>query len=398
MATPSSPSPFFLPPNIGAITSSQLIGTLLNFFLLAPLLSKSVRRPKLFGARPSLTAPYVDVYIACFPKDRPAIKSLVYFVFLTMAVCACLNAADAHYWYGAHFGDIAAFAQPGFSPFYTPLMGSLIALAVQLFFCYRISVFGSSTSASAMWWAVSVLIAAISLVQAAGGTGGGIIAFIASNAQHDYARTRLVYMWLVGDAVADVMIAVSMTYLLMQASTPLAQTQSIVRGVVRLIVETNTFSASIAILGLALFAGMSGTDYFICPCDDDPPGIYANTLLVMLNNRAAASRSSSHYVSSEDPSYLGSGTANGTGTGTAHRASSSTANGTGKFNSGGADGPRTKGARPDAEIGAFMAAANPNPEGYGEDEGEDEDEGANQNFWIRGRRIRWRKGREMSRW
>jgi hypothetical protein len=78
-----------------------------------------------------------------------------------MAVCACLNAADAHYWYGAHFGDIAAFAQPGFSPFYTPLMGSLIALAVQLFFCYRISVFGSSTSASAMWWTVSVLIAAV---------------------------------------------------------------------------------------------------------------------------------------------------------------------------------------------------------------------------------------------
>ncbi|KAJ7348341.1 hypothetical protein DFH08DRAFT_1079842 [Mycena albidolilacea] len=363
MAAPSSPGPFLLPPNIGEITSSQLIGTLLNFFLFGTLTIQ------------------VYVYIACFPKDRPAIKSLVYFVFLTMAVCACLNAADAHYWYGAHFGDIAAFAQPGFSPFYTPLMGSLIALAVQLFFCYRISVFGSSTSASAMWWAVSVLIAAISLLQAAGGTGGGIIAFIASNAQHDYARTRLVYMWLVGDAVADVMIAVSMTYLLMQASTPLAQTQSIVRGVVRLIVETNTFSASIAILGLALFAGMPGTDYFICPTMI-LPGIYANTLLVMLNNRAAASRSSSHYVSSEDPSYLGSGTANGTGTDNANCASSSTANGTGKFNSGGADGPRTRGARPDAEIGAFTAAANPNPEAYGEDGGEDEDEdeGANEKF------------------
>jgi hypothetical protein len=81
-------------------------------------------------------------------------------------------------------------------------------------------------------------------------------------------------MWLVGDAVADVMIAVSMTYLvctpahprrlpagadflsrsfcscmqLMQASTPLAQTQSIVRGVVRLIVETNTFSGALSCL------------------------------------------------------------------------------------------------------------------------------------------------------
>lgn len=72
-----------------------------------------------------------------------------------MAVCACLNAADAHYWFAAGFGDIVKFGQARFSPFYTPFMGSIITLAVQLFFCYRISVFRSS----AMWW--SFLIAAV---------------------------------------------------------------------------------------------------------------------------------------------------------------------------------------------------------------------------------------------
>ncbi|KAJ7719330.1 hypothetical protein B0H14DRAFT_3629271 [Mycena olivaceomarginata] len=215
MAAPPPPGPVPLPPNIGAITSSQLIGTLLNFFLFGTLFIQ------------------VYVYSVCFPKDRAAIKSLVYFVFLTMAVCACLNAADAHYWFAAGFGDIVKFGQARFSPFYTPFMGSIITLAVQLFFCYRISVFRSS----AMWW--SFLIAAISFLQAAGGMGGGIIAFIASNEQHDRVRTLLVYMWLVGDAVADLMIAVTMTYL---ASEP--QTQSIVRGVIRLIIETNTFSGA----------------------------------------------------------------------------------------------------------------------------------------------------------
>jgi hypothetical protein len=65
-----------------------------------------------------------------------------------MAVCTCLNGVDAQYWYGAGFGDIVKFGQARISPFYTPLMGSVIALVVQLFFCYRISVFRSS----AVWW------------------------------------------------------------------------------------------------------------------------------------------------------------------------------------------------------------------------------------------------------
>jgi hypothetical protein len=65
----------------------------------------------------------------------------VSFVFLAMAVCTCLNAADAHYWYAANFGDLAKFAEPRFSPAYTPITGSVIALIVQLFYCYRISVF-----------------------------------------------------------------------------------------------------------------------------------------------------------------------------------------------------------------------------------------------------------------
>ncbi|KAF8132253.1 hypothetical protein K438DRAFT_1463727, partial [Mycena galopus ATCC 62051] len=97
-----------------------LIGTLLNFFLFGTLFIQ------------------VYVYSACFPKDRPAIKWLVYIVFLTMALCVCLNAADAQYWYASGFGDITKFGQARFSPFYTPIMGSIIALAVQFFFCYRI--------------------------------------------------------------------------------------------------------------------------------------------------------------------------------------------------------------------------------------------------------------------
>ncbi|KAJ6461686.1 hypothetical protein C8R45DRAFT_1027720 [Mycena sanguinolenta] len=330
MASPLELVP--LPPNIGSITSSQLIGTLLNFFLFGTLFIQ------------------VYVYNLCFPKDRVAIKYLVYFVFLSMTLCACLNAADANYWYASGFGDIVKFGQARFSPFYTPIMGSIIALAVQLFFCYRISVFRSGT----MWW--SGLIAVISMVQAAGGVGGGVISFIASNEQHDHIRTVLVYMWLVGDAVADLMIAATMTYLLTQAAAE-PQTRSVVRGIVRLIIETNTFSASVAIVGLVLFAGMPGTDYFVCPTMV-LPGIYANTLLVLLNNRAAPSRTHLRpdYPSSSNAYVSGESTANGStvpwkvGTGT-HSAATHLENHD-QF-----DLPRRR-VVPDT-IGAFVAAPNP---------------------------------------
>ncbi|KAJ7743913.1 hypothetical protein DFH07DRAFT_835129 [Mycena maculata] len=254
-----------LPPNIGTITSATLIGSLLNFFLFGTLLIQ------------------VYVYNVCFPMDRPAIKRIVYFVFLAMAVCTCLNAADAHYWYAAGFGDLSKFGEARFSAFYTPMMGSVIALIVQLFFCYRISVFRTNAA-----WFTSI-IALASLVQAAGGIGGGVKAYIAANEKHDKVRTVLVYMWLVGDAVADILIAITMTHLLTKASEP--QTRHLVRGVVRLVIETNTFSASVAIIGLVLFAGLPSADYFICPTMI-LPGIYANTLLVVLNNRALSKSNS----------------------------------------------------------------------------------------------------------
>ncbi|KAF8186049.1 hypothetical protein K438DRAFT_1973421 [Mycena galopus ATCC 62051] len=324
MTTPPGPVP--LPPNIGSITSSQLIGTLLNFFLFGTLFIQ------------------VYVYSACFPKDRPAIKWLVYIVFLTMALCVCLNAADAHYWYASGFGDITKFGQA-------------------LLFCYRISVFRSG----AIWW--SGLIAMSSLVQAVGGVGGGVKAFIASNEQHDPVRTILVYMWLVGDAVADLLIAATMTYVLTQASE--SQTRTIVRGVVRLVIETNTFSASVAIVGLVLFATMPTADYFICPWVPLRtmilPGIYSNTLLVLLNNRVAPFHSRSNlqadYVSSDNAYISGESTANGSTT-MPWKVTSLPATHLDQFND---TLPPHSGRRrfvPDEiPIGAFVAAPNPHDTG-----------------------------------
>jgi hypothetical protein len=148
-----------------------------------------------------------------------------------------------------------------------------------------------------------------------------------------------------------------MTHLLTQASEP--QTQGIIRGLVRLIIETNTFSASVAIIGLALFAGIPGTTYFICPTLI-LPGIYANTLLVLLNNRAAPTQLHfrADYVGSENQ-YASDGTSTANASSAAHWKAAGPATPTQLRGENDYAASRTPDEIP---MGAFVAAPNPRRE------------------------------------
>jgi hypothetical protein len=122
------------------------------------------------------------------------------------------------------------------------------------------------------------------MLQAAGGMGSGIITYLVDNDRHDHNRTVFVYTWLIGDVVADVLIATIMTYLvcgiflspavmitdlyfqLLRATHKQQnQTSDIVKRIVRLTIETNTLSSVVAIVSLILIFRAPNTTYFICP-------------------------------------------------------------------------------------------------------------------------------------
>ncbi|KAJ6622763.1 hypothetical protein B0H10DRAFT_2012769 [Mycena sp. CBHHK59/15] len=145
-------------------------------------------------------------------------------------------------------------ADPRNSRFYTPLMGSFIAMLVQLFFCYRVVVLRRVA------WPLAVLIALISMAQCAGGMGSGILSCITADV-HDAKRTALVYMWLIGGVASGVLIAATMTALLFHATSP----RDAAKNIVRLVIETNTLSAIVTIVGFVLFFGVPNTSYFVCP-------------------------------------------------------------------------------------------------------------------------------------
>ncbi|KAJ7060865.1 hypothetical protein C8F01DRAFT_176014 [Mycena amicta] len=258
MSAPAIP----VPPNIGSIAASQLIGSLLNFCLYGVL------------------AVQIYVWRLSFPTDKPTIKWMVYLVFLVETVATALNGYDMYYWFADGFGDIVRFGKPHVSPFYTPILGSVMALVVQTFFCYRIYIIKRDA-----WW-FCVFIVLVSLLQAAGGLGGGISAYLSANEEHDHNRIIFVYLWLIDEAVADTLIAITMTYLLLKAGQQQhRQTNDIVKRIVRLTVETNSASTIVAIISLALFFGTPNTTFFIAPTMVLAK-LYANTLLVTFNNRA----------------------------------------------------------------------------------------------------------------
>jgi len=261
-APPASPFVVPVPPNFGAVVTSQLIGSLLNYLLYGVL------------------AVQVYVYRLSFPNDKASIKWMVYLIFLVETVMTALNGVDMYDWFGRGFGDVLEFAKPGISPAYTPLFGGIMALIVQWFFCYRIYIIKRQALP------LCIFIALVSLLQAAGGVGGGISAYLANNEVHDHNRIIFVYIWLIGDVVADVFIAGAMSYLLLQATAQQhKQTNDIVKRIVRLTIETNAASTVVAIISLILFFGTPNTTYFICPTMVLAK-LYANTLLVTFNNRA----------------------------------------------------------------------------------------------------------------
>jgi hypothetical protein len=59
-------------------------------------------------------------------------------VFALELVQVCCMGADTFYWLCEGFGDLKHLDNTYISPFDTPMIGSIVAFIVQIFFCHRI--------------------------------------------------------------------------------------------------------------------------------------------------------------------------------------------------------------------------------------------------------------------
>ncbi|KAH9170410.1 hypothetical protein EDB89DRAFT_1302700 [Lactarius sanguifluus] len=178
-----------------------------------------------------------------------------------------------YYWFIDGFGDVERLADPHFSSIDSPVMRAVISLIVQGYFCYRIWVLNKRSS-----W-ICWVIAVCAVTQAVAGTWLGIKSYMIGG----YAVSNTaVYLWSIPSALADILIAVAMTLLLRSASSKFSS--FVLIRVVRLTIETNALTASLAITTLVLYAAFPDKLYYMY-LTKVIGKVYSNTLLVSLNNR-----------------------------------------------------------------------------------------------------------------
>lgn len=247
-----------IPPDIVRVTAPILFGPMINWALYGVLCVQTY------------------VYSYNFPNDRWSIKLLAYFVFLFETAQTALTGADVYYWFMVGFGDLDRLRNSNFSAIDSPTIDAFISLIVQGFFCYRIW-----TLNKRMWW-LCLIIAVLSVAQAIGAAWGGI----KSATLGTYAVVKSVlYLWLITSAVVDILIAIAMTLLLRQVRGNEGRSSNhVFPRVVRLTIETNTVTASVAIISLILYVAFPNEIYYTCPTGVIGK-LYSNTLFVTLNNR-----------------------------------------------------------------------------------------------------------------
>ncbi|KAJ3558024.1 hypothetical protein NP233_g11594 [Leucocoprinus birnbaumii] len=249
-----------IPENIGSITGPPFLGIILNWFL--------------FGI---LTLQYYLYYVS-FPNDRLFLRLAVTLICAVELVQTMLTVADGFHWFVFGFGNTSALNEFFFANFDSPIMTAIVALVVQCMYAWRVYRISQAKF-------FTLIITLCALAQATGGIGIGIVhqqAGTISNWPSQYQP--LLIIWAGFSALADVLIASIMTWLLLRSQGWEIQEEkrrNMLTKIVRLTIETNVASAAVALAELLTCTipaiAPPKSSYFLAP--------YSNSFLAMLNNR-----------------------------------------------------------------------------------------------------------------
>ncbi|KAK0459351.1 uncharacterized protein EV420DRAFT_1642316 [Desarmillaria tabescens] len=234
------------------------------------------------------------LYYLAFPNDRRFTKYLVYGIYVIEFAQTILVTYDAFAGFGYGFGDIEALTRMYFNWLIVPIMGAVVASIVQCFYAYRIFILSKSQI-------VTILVTCLSLTSAVAAIITGTYCFEAGDVTKlNNRRTSIaVGIFYGASALCDILIAICMTYYLMRCDTGFRRTRMLLTKLIRLIIETGTVTAGVAVLDLILFFSFPhetfyGTTALVMP------KLYANTFYMVLNSRIRILGGRDTYTSSTD--------------------------------------------------------------------------------------------------
>ncbi|KAJ6556298.1 hypothetical protein B0H19DRAFT_1262380 [Mycena capillaripes] len=258
---------------------------------------------------------YSNLTIVYGPAIFHCCCPLVYGLAILDILQTALVTADAFHWFVFGFGNMDRLDDTFLNSWDVPMLDALISLIVQVFYCWRIYVLRKTLVFPAL---ISVVgnpsLYSLPLQPPSGfrhpvhfrdcdGCEGkrncpshkspssssvnqanqlGKLSLIGSTK----AKVAFQTTWLVGSAVADVAIAVVLSWTLLRArSKAFATSHSLINRIVQLTVETNALTASVAVIAVVVYLAVPAHTTLVVPPTAIIGKLYTNCLIAVLNNR-----------------------------------------------------------------------------------------------------------------
>ncbi|KAH8806616.1 hypothetical protein DL96DRAFT_627165 [Flagelloscypha sp. PMI_526] len=216
-----------------------------------------------------------NMYHISFQSDPWRSKGTVYAVFVFELLQTALQMSDFYQRNVQHWGDPTTFLDQNLQWLSVTIITGISAAIVQSSFGWRILVLSNSRIWPSMVWFLAI-------IQLGANLANGILAKAPPLYDVHIPRSPLVILWGVSTALNDVLIAVLLSFYLRRMKSAFEDTNTTVSRIVNLIVGSGTLTAVLAIATVLLYL-FSRPEFNIFPSVLSK--IYANSLLVMLNQR-----------------------------------------------------------------------------------------------------------------
>ncbi|KAF4615926.1 hypothetical protein D9613_011349 [Agrocybe pediades] len=221
-------------------------------------------------------------YQCNFPKDKPAVKVLVYTV-VTLDIIQTVVTSHLTWFFAiANWHDPTVLFRTTWSANMLPLFAGLISGIVQIFYAWRIF-----KLSKARW--MTCLAGLISLIATSQATAA-IVASIMI--QFNPTQERLLQLhpvfsyWLAGSFTVDILITAAMLQILFNARaiSALSRTGNLVNTLISNAIQTGAITVVCAGVDLALFVAYTSSNFHFVPAYILGK-LYSNSLLATLNTR-----------------------------------------------------------------------------------------------------------------
>ncbi|KAJ7474313.1 hypothetical protein FB451DRAFT_1248590, partial [Mycena latifolia] len=231
----------------------------------------------------------VYIFHISFPKEPAWLKALVYTIYLLDVAQTAISSHFAFKVLCDGWGDPTALSSLPWSSAATPIFTGLISASVQIFFSWRIYVLKGENP-----WAlaISVLIVVLALMQSFAAITTDSL-FAATPKLSELRNLMVgVKVWLIGSAVCDVFITVTMITILSRyrQNTPWKNTDGLITKLIYHTVQTGAVTSFVALVEVVLFIVYPG-NYLHITLAFMLGKVYSNVLLATLNGRPRSGES-----------------------------------------------------------------------------------------------------------